>query len=168
MLFRILIILALAAVPFVLMLQGMGRRPDVAGGLAAPFNSGFERLCYFAMLLGLAILALTGLYAGLFLDKLTSYALMLHVSGAPLFALTLACLAVLWGDRHTLATFYRRRFPFWAMLFFGLLVILTGVLPMTPFFSAHPQSLLYETHRICGLLVLVFAIVHFIRLHQRA
>ena len=166
MLFRIIIILALASVPFILMLQTIRRRPAIAGGPAHPFNSALERLAYYAMLMGLATVAITGLLSALILDKLSGYTLMLHVSGAPLFALGLAALAVMWGDRHTLSSFWNRRLPFWMMLAFGMVVISTGVLPMM-YFSTHQQHFLIDLHKYCGVGVLVFAIVHFVRLHQK-
>lgn len=167
LIFRIYVIVALAAVPFILMLQNTRRRHPITGGPVPAFNSILERLCYAAMLVGLAIVAITGLVSAVFIGRLSSYMLMLHVSGAPLFAIALTALAILWADRHTLASFYYRRLPFWLMLFFGMLVILTGVLPMTVF-SAHEQGALITTHMYCGVLVLVFAVIHFVRIRQRA
>ena len=57
------------------------------------------KLSYIAMCLGAAILAATGI--GVFaLGKppMTHWVLMIHMTGAPLFALGLAAVAVTWAD----------------------------------------------------------------------
>ena len=42
----------------------------------------------------------------------------------------------------------------------GLVVILSGVLPMTPIFGTHGQHFLYLVHRYSGIVVAVVAVLH--------
>lgn len=128
------------------------------------FNLG--KLAYAAVLVAVVVLAGTGI--GTFaLGKapMTHWILMLHVSLAPLFAIGLALLSVTWAGRacfvqgspsQSCAT----KALFWLILLSGVVVILSGVVPMTPIFGTHGQHLLYLIHRYSAIVLTVVLVLH--------
>jgi cytochrome b subunit of formate dehydrogenase len=107
------------------------------------------------------VLAVTGI--GTFAvgtPPMTHWMLMAHVAVAPLFAIGIAALALTWsgwckgGAEPRLNAWARALF--WVILLSGLVVLLTGVVPMTPLFGTRGQHLLYLTHRY-GAIVLTGA-----------
>ncbi len=129
----------------------------------------FAGLCYLAMLLCTAGLAITGigtLIAGA--SPMRGWILMLHCTVAPGFAICITLAALMLADRCRFgaAGCYRgmSSFFFWAMLLTGLVVILSAVLPMTPIPSQEGQHLLYQTHRFGSVVFTVAAILHAVSL----
>ena len=123
------------------------------------------KLSYTAMCLGAAVLAASGI--GVFaLGKppMTHWVLMLHVSVAPVFALGLATVAVTWADLCRKGSTPRlgcaAKVLFWIILACGLVLMLTGVLPMLPLFGTDGQHLLYLTHRYAGIVLAVCILLH--------
>ena len=84
---------------------------------------------------------------------------MAHVGASPVFAIGIAGVALSWPAPEL------RRGPmeaiwYWLLLVAGLVVILSGVLPMTPLFGTHGQEFLYLVHRYSGMAVAVIAVLH--------
>jgi hypothetical protein len=130
------------------------------------------------------LLALTGFAPVLILGQhLSGVLLIFHVTVAPLFALSLSALALLWahrlsfddGDWLCLAAFWNRRSPrkevlvrfalkvaFWLVLLFSLPLMLTVILGLFPLFGAEGEELLIRGHGYSALLLLlvVLAEIH--------
>ncbi len=95
---------------------------------------------------------------------MTHWVLMAHVAVAPLFALGLAAVALTWsglchgGADSPLSC--SAQALLWAVLLCGLVVILSGVLPMTPLFGTRGQHLLYLTHRYSAIVLTAAVLLH--------
>jgi cytochrome b subunit of formate dehydrogenase len=139
-------------------------------------------LFYLITLVLFLILALTGFVPMILLgEHLTGALLVIHVTAAPLFALSLAVLSLLWAHRQrftaedgeVLRSLTRRenvarersqRFVqkvcFWLILFFSLPLILSIILGVFPLFGTEGQEALVIWHGLSALLLTVAAIVH--------
>lgn len=120
---------------------------------------GRGKLAYAVMFIAIIVLAATGI--GTFaLGKapMTHWILMLHVSFAPLFALGLAAVSLTWSGKTNGSCF--NRFLFRLVLLCGLVVILSGVVPMTPLFGTHGEHTLYLTHRYSAIVLTALAVLH--------
>ena len=150
-------------------------------------------LVYVVAVFSFVVLAVTGFYPVLVLgEHISGYLVMVHATFAPVFAVCLAVLAVLWashcrftqGDwpwfdrivqRVTLAgsgagkSFRKgsglgQKITFWLIVFLALPLALSIVLSMFPLFGTHGQELLLGTHRGIALIFAPVAIVHTILL----
>ena len=138
----------------------------------APRLRAWEKLLYALMLLGLLILALTGLTTGILgKSPMRHWILILHVTGAPLFAIGIAAIAIAFADRRQFTPTPGptdiscwHRMLFWLMLLGALISMLSAVGPMTPFFGDHGQEILYETHRYSSLFLFLVVMLHVRRL----
>ena len=148
-----------------------------------------RKLVYLLALLCFVILAITGFYPTIILGRhISGYLIMVHATFAPVFAICLAVLAVMWarcyrftgGDwpwferiikRVTLANSpgdetpcksygLGQKIAFWLIIFLALPLILSIVLSMFPFFGTHWQELLLSMHRYTALVFAMVAIVH--------
>ena len=146
-------------------------------------------LVYLLALLCFVVLSITGFYPTLILDRhITGYPVMVHATFAPVFAVCLAVLAVMWarccrftsGDwpwfEHIVRriTLYKssgdetpckssglgQKIAFWLVIFLALPLILSIVLSMLPLFGTHWQELLLSMHRYAALVFSMVAIVH--------
>jgi cytochrome b subunit of formate dehydrogenase len=111
------------------------------------------------------VLAVTGI--GTFaLGKapMTHWVLMLHVAFAPLFALGLAAVALTWSGLCRAGVESPLNAPakalLWLILLTGLVVTLSGVVPMTPLFGSNGQHLLYLTHRYSAIVLTAAVLLH--------
>ena len=147
-----------------------------------------RKLVYLLALLCFVVLAVTGFYRLLVLgEHISGYWLMLHATFAPVFAVCLAVLAVMWAhncrlnqsDCPLLQRILQRvirlktaseplckssrlgqKIAFWLIIFLALPLILSIVLSMFPFFGTHWQEFLISTHRWTALVFAVVVIVH--------
>ncbi len=148
-----------------------------------------RKLVYLLALLCFIVLAVTGFFPLLALDKhISGYSVMIHATFAPVFAICLAVLAVMWarncrfarGDwpwferivqRVTLVKSAEEEAPnessclgqkiaFWLIISLALPLILSIVLSMFPLFGTHWQELLLSMHRYTALVFALVAIVH--------
>jgi cytochrome b subunit of formate dehydrogenase len=148
----------------------------------------FRKLVYLLALLCFVVLAITGFYPTLVSgEHISGYLLMIHATFAPIFAITLAILAVMWsghcrfagGDwpwfgklvqRVTLAksseqqvkieSCIGQRITFWLIIILALPLILSIILSMFPYFGTYWQELLLSIHRYTALVFALTAIVH--------
>jgi len=119
------------------------------------------------MFLGSLPVAVTGI--GSFLTgqaPMSHWILMAHVGASPMFALGLAWVALTWPSREARYGALNWFF-FWLMLFAGWVIIISGVLPMTPILGTPGQHLLYLTHRYAGMAYAVLLVLHFITLRPK-
>jgi cytochrome b subunit of formate dehydrogenase len=148
-----------------------------------------RKLVYLLALLCFVVLAVTGFYPTLVLDEhISGYLLMIHATFAPIFAICLAVLAVMWAshcrftrsDWPWLQRLIRRvilpktdntdlvgessnpgqKITFWLIVVLALPLILSIVSSMFPFFGTHCQELLLDAHRYSALLLALAVIVH--------
>jgi cytochrome b subunit of formate dehydrogenase len=148
----------------------------------------FRKLVYLLALLCFIVLAITGFYPTLVQgEHISGYLLMIHATFAPIFAITLAILAVMWSghcrftgsDWPWFGKFVRRvtlkkstsqelktecclgqKITFWLIIFLALPLILSIVLSMFPYFGTYWQELLLDIHRYTALVFALTAIVH--------
>jgi cytochrome b subunit of formate dehydrogenase len=123
------------------------------------------KLFYTAMCLGAAALAATGI--GVFIlgkPPMTHWVLMAHIAAAPLFALGLAGVALTWADLCRRGSSARlgpvAKVLLWVILVCGLVVVVTGVTPMTPLFGTTGQRVLYLIHRYAGIVLALVILLH--------
>jgi len=148
-----------------------------------------RKLVYLLALLCFVVLAVTGFGPRLCLNEtISGYWLMLHATFAPIFAICLAVLAVMWAshcrftgsDWPWLQRLIRRvigaktvgektacensglgqKITFWLIVVIALLLILSIISSMFPFFGTHWQELLLDTHRYSALFLALAVIVH--------
>jgi cytochrome b subunit of formate dehydrogenase len=146
-------------------------------------------LVYLLALLCFMVLAITGFYPTLVLgEHISGYLVMIHATFAPIFAVCLAVLAVMWASRCRLSysdwpgfqRFVQRvtlvkssgnktphkssglgqKIAFWLIIFLALPLILSIILSMFPIFGTHWQELLLGTHRYTALVFAMVVIVH--------
>jgi hypothetical protein len=102
---------------------------------------------------------------------MTHWVLMTHVAAAPLFALGLAAVALTWPGLCRRGADSPLNGPakalLWLILLAGLVVILSGVVPMTPWLGAPGQHLLYLTHRYSAIVLTAAVLLHLPMLARR-
>jgi len=148
-----------------------------------------RKLVYLLALLSFVVLAVTGFYPTLVLgEHISGYPLMIHATFAPIFAICLAVLAVMWAGRcrftysdwpwfkrivqrvtltknaseeaHCESSGLLQKITFWLIIFLALPLILSIVSSMFPIFGTHWQELLLDIHRYTALLFALVGIVH--------
>jgi len=131
-----------------------------------------RKLSYAVLCASCLFLAITGIGTfALGKPPMTHWVLMAHVAVAPLFALGLAAVALTWsglcrgGAESPLSCFAQALM--WLILASGLVVILSGVVPMTPLFGTPGEHLLYLTHRYSAIVLTVAVILHIPMLRRR-
>ena len=154
------------------------------------FAGAIRKLVYLLALLSFFILAVTGFYPTLVKgEHISGYLIMIHATFAPVLAVCLAVLAVMWAgkcrfnnkdwpwfsrllERATLVKLNEdmsdnnsciwQKTGFWLIIFLALPLTLSMVLSMLPYFGTHWQELFIVIHRYTAL---VFAIVVLIHTH---
>ena len=135
-------------------------------------NRAARRLSYALLCAAGLVMAATGL-GTLALGKppMTHWVLMAHVALAPFFALGLAAVALTWSGACRGGADSPVSGPaqamLWVVLLCGLVVMLSGVLPMTPLFGAHGQHVLYLTHRYSAIVLTAAVLLHLPLLARR-
>ena len=143
-----------------------------------------RKLVYLLTMLCFVVLTFTGFFQPLVFEKhLTGYLVMLHATFAPIFAVCMAALAVMWAsncqfDKNYLPWFQRlikhetanktpvkkyefcRKTCFWLIIVLTLPLILSMMLSMFPIFAAEAQDLFLNLHRYSALLFALIAIIH--------
>jgi len=143
-----------------------------------------RKLVYLFALLCFVVLAVTGFFPRLVLDKtIYGYWLMIHATFAPVFAVCLGILAVMWADNCRFDKNYcpwlqkllereplnpivggklelAQKIFFWLIIFLALPLILSIVLSMFSFFGTDAQGLLLNLHRYIALVLALSIIVH--------
>ncbi|RPH36253.1 hypothetical protein EHM92_04830 [bacterium] len=139
-------------------------------------------LFYLLTLVLFMVLAITGFIpVVLFGGHLTGVLLLVHATAAPLFALSLALLSLLWAHRqrfteenwNTVRNLTARRQVepdrlqevvrkacFWLIMAFSLPLILSIILGVFPLFGTEGQEALVLLHGISALLLTITAIIH--------
>jgi len=148
-----------------------------------------RKVVYLLAMLCFVILAVTGFYPTLILgEHISGYLVMVHATFAPIFAICLAILAIMWASRCRFAysdcPWFQRivqrltlvksageeslcnnsglgqKITFWLIIFLALPLILSIILSMFPLFGTHWQELLLGVHRYTALVFALVVIVH--------
>ena len=152
-------------------------------------------LVYVVGMFSFVVLALTGFYPVLVLGEqhITGYLVMIHATFAPVFAVCLAVLAVMWarqcrfmsGDlpwferlvqcvtltggneaRRSRSSGLGQKITFWLIIFLALPLGLSILLSMFPLLGTHWQELLLIIHRYTAYIFSVVVIMHAVLLLQ--
>ena len=148
-----------------------------------------RKLVYLLALLCFVVLAVTGFYPTLILGgHISGYLVMVHATFAPVFAICLAVLAVMWArncrfnrsdwpwfqrivqrvtlvkstgeERKSKSSGLGQKVTFWLIIFLALPLILSIVLSMLSFFGMHGAELSLSVHRYTALVFVLVGIVH--------
>ena len=141
----------------------------------------FRRIAYGLSFMLFVLLALTGFFQVLlFGEHLSGLLLIVHVTVAPLFALALSALALVWAHRlrfdeedwrFVLSPEHRRdsgwdrrtrlalKIGFWMVLVLSLPLMGTIILGLFPLFGTEGEMFLIRAHGYSALLLLVAALV---------
>lgn len=165
------------------------RKPQDVSKKKKSFIGILRILVYLLALLCFLVLAITGFYPTLVLGKhITGYLVMVHATFAPVFAVCLAVLAVMWArccrftggdwpwferfvqritltgnpgdDTYRKGSGFGQKITFWLVIFLALPLILSIVLSMFPLFGTHWQEILLSMHRNIALVFAMVAILH--------
>jgi len=119
----------------------------------------WQRLIWLVMLIGTAVGALTGIGSIIIWGgPVGGWILILHCLAAPLFAIGIALIALLWAGAYMRGTCAGGCCSFWMMLVSGMVVIFSIAFTMTPLFAN--QHFLLSVHRWSSLALLFFMILH--------
>ncbi len=147
-----------------------------------------RKLVFLLALLCFVVLAITGLWNPLVHgEHISGYLMMIHATFAPVFAICLAVLAIMWArnarfcscDWPWLQGIIRRvtlvktectdetcpagalpKITFWLITVLSLPLILSIVVSMLPIAGTHWQEILMDLHRYVALAFAVVVIVH--------
>jgi cytochrome b subunit of formate dehydrogenase len=147
-----------------------------------------RKLVYLLVLLCFVVLFVTGFYSKLIYGTtISGYWLMLHATFAPIFAICVAILAVMWAYNCRLNKKYWPWFPrylmldtrcstsieypvssiglaqklcFWLIIILAIPLILSIILSMFRFFGTHWQELLADIHRYIAIVFALAVVVH--------
>jgi hypothetical protein len=118
-----------------------------------------QRLIYWIMVIGTIVAALTGIGSIIVgASPIGGWTLILHCLAAPLFAMGIAAIALLWAGRYM----SNRNLPgccsFWGMMIAGMIAIFSIAFTMTPLFAE--QRFLLQVHRYSSLVLIFFMGLH--------
>jgi membrane protease YdiL (CAAX protease family) len=123
-----------------------------------------RKLVYLLALLCFLVLVVTSFFPVLILkEPIHGYWLILHATFAPVFAICLVGLALMWAENRRFNKNdwpYLQKICFWLIIILAVPLILSIVLSMFPLFGTKGQEFLLDTHRYCALLLALVAIVY--------
>jgi cytochrome b subunit of formate dehydrogenase len=152
------------------------------------FAGVIRKLVYMLALLSFIILAVTGFYPTLILgEHISGWLIIIHATFAPILAICLAVLAVMWSgrcrftgkdwpwfqrfiERVTLVKINSevsdnnsdtwQKIGFWLIILLALPLALSMVLSMLPYFGTYWQDLFLFIHRYTALVFAIVVLVH--------
>jgi cytochrome b subunit of formate dehydrogenase len=123
-----------------------------------------EMLAHTVAAVGFLIQAITGLGTASIYDEVAGWPLLIHMFGAGMLLLGMAAVAIIWADRCRLGADtglnLGQKLVFWIALALGLVIMLSMLLAMLPFFGTEVERELLELHETGGWLFLCAMIVH--------
>ena len=112
-------------------------------------------LLFLIALLGMVVSSILMLAIG---ERMHRWMLIVHMSIAPLFAICIAALALLWADMNASPrTPAGTRLAFWMVLASALVTIVSALLGMMTWFGSFGQETLLNLHRISAMVLIVAA-----------
>src|SRR3954451_4387216 len=110
-----------------------------------------QRLIWLMMLIGAGVGALTGIGTLIFSHPpIAGWTLILHCLAAPLFAIGIALIALLWAGSY-MRGLCTGSCSFWAMLISSMIAMFSIAFTMTPLFGGANQHFLISVHRWSSL-----------------
>jgi hypothetical protein len=127
------------------------------------YYPGWTKWVFFCLIVSFCYLAASG-FAFALLSSRGMYGvfLLLHVSAGGLFAMSLSVVLVLRAKDYVLDSISKsdvQKTLFWIFVISGLLLILTALSSMLPWFTLSTQTVLSEVHRYSALFALLCAII---------
>ena len=135
-----------------------------------------KSLLFPIMFLCVILLALTGFVTVIILGKpISTYLLLVHVSLAPIFAISMAIATLIWAPKNSFnkrdwETFCNlksskkekrielmQKIAFWSLIILSLPIILSILLSMYPLFGSEIQHSLLTTHRYSTLVFVIIS-----------
>jgi len=140
--YRLLAILSiLLAIALPLLLRLRRREPIIV--------TRTERIIHAAMLVTLALMALSSIFMLAIGSTMHGWMLLLHMAIAPLFCIAIASLALVWAERTSKCV----RLVLLAAFF----TIITAMFTMMTWFGSDRQRWLLNVHRVSSMVLLVAA-----------
>ena len=120
---------------------------------------GVERGIYLLFLVALAGMVVSSIFMLAIGDRMHRWMLILHMTLAPVFALCVTGLALLWANdsRAERDRDAGERVAFWIVILSSFLVILSAMLGMMTWFGSDWQETLLNLHRISSMVLFVAA-----------
>jgi hypothetical protein len=178
--FQVLSILAIVVALWLALMDYAVFRPRRrAAGRDGAVLRAAETGIYLLFLLALALMALSSIVMLAVGSHMHRWMLMLHVSVAPLFAICVTALAVVWSGMARrppagMATdpalappaYFQsgERCAFWAVVVTSFLTIATAMLFMMSWFGTDWQRTLLNVHRVSAMILMVAATYQAVRL----
>lgn len=131
------------------------RRADAADHASI---RGIEWAIYLLFLIALAGMVISSILMLAIGDRMHRWMLIVHMSIAPLFALCIAALALLWAEMNASPrTHAGARLAFWLVVASALVTIVSALLGMMTWFGSIGQEILLNLHRVSAMVLLVAA-----------
>ena len=135
---------------------------------AAGFCCKFERLVYSGLKLSLVVMAVSSFGMILVGQHMHHWMLTLHMSFAPLFAVCVTAIALMWAEQSTFPSAMRFHFgekvAFWITVLAGFVTIAAAMLMMMSWFGQSAQHVLLKIHRLAALALVISASFHAYRI----
>jgi hypothetical protein len=114
-------------------------------------RAGLERTVYLAFCVTLALLVLSSILPLAVGSHMRGWLLILHMTAAPVFAVAVALLALLWADRSSVVL--------WVIFAASFTSIVSALFCMMTWFGSDWQRCLLDTHRVASMVLLIAAAV---------
>ena len=112
-------------------------------------------LLFLIALVGMVVSSILMLAIG---ERMHRWMLIVHMSIAPLFAICIAALALLWAEMNASPRMPAgTRLVFWLVVLSALVTIVSALLGMMTWFGSIGQEILLNLHRISAMVLLVAA-----------
>ncbi len=123
-----------------------------------------RRLCALGAGVCSLLLFITGFSPVLTGGRMTGYALILHVTCAPVFVLCVAFLALSWSRQHVFGAAegllaLAAKVSFWLLLLVMVPLTLSSVVSMFPWLGTRAQEMLSNLHRTSAMIFSVLLII---------
>jgi len=159
--FRVIAIIAIVIAALLALMQLRGSAAGVGPSPMRERGRKWQNLIWLAMLIGTAVGALTGIGSVIVSGSpIGGWTLILHCLAAPLFAIGIALIALLWAGAYMGGTCAGGCCSFWMMLISAIVAIFSIAFTMTPLFGTANQHFLLSVHRWSSLALVFFMTLH--------
>jgi hypothetical protein len=159
--FRVIAIIAIVAAAVRAAQVMRGSAKSVAASPMRERGRRWQNLIWLVMLAGTLVGALTGIGSVIVSGSpIGGWILILHCLAAPLFAIGIAAIALLWAGAYLRGNCAAGCACFWLMLISGMVTIFSIAFTMTPLFGTANQHFLLSVHRWSSLALVVFMVLH--------
>jgi hypothetical protein len=156
--FRVIAIIAILVAAAIVFLRWSAGAPAAGPSPMSERGRRWQHLIWLMMLIGTAVGALTGIGTLIVSHPpIAGWTLILHCLAAPLFAIGIALIALLWAGSYMRGN-CAGSCSFWLMLVSGLIAMFSIAFTMTPIFTDQPFLLL--VHRWSSLALVFFMALH--------